>query len=180
MRALFPLCPNWGSLRLVLACCGLLRVVVARCGSSHSVQYNPFYNIFVFFEWHFCTFERTSIHLKNWSKVNICNDSDIFPVKDTNLHIAILCLHRYRGLSCSSESTVIFSDTFLVYCWITHGDIILNRSNNSVFPCLKIFWDSQVFHLVRTSGIWMKLETLHHRAFYSKFWMQYSKVLIWV
>ena len=49
LRALFPLYLNCGSLRLALACCGSLRVAVARCSSSHSDQYNPFNNIFVFF-----------------------------------------------------------------------------------------------------------------------------------
>ena len=49
LRALFPLCLNCGSLRLALACCGSLRVAVARCSSSHSDQYNPFNNIFIFF-----------------------------------------------------------------------------------------------------------------------------------
>ena len=37
-----------------------------------------------------------------------------------------------------------------------HGVIILNRSNNSVFLYLKIYWNRQVFDLIRASGIWMK------------------------
>ena len=168
-------CELYSLCALIAARCDSLWPAAARCASPwlvvarRTVISITHLTTFLFFLWHFCIFERTSIYLKNWSKVNIWNDLDIFPVKDANLHIAILCLHRYRGLFCSSESTIIFSDTFLVYCWITHGDIILNRSSNSVFPCLKIFCDSQVFHLVRTSGIWMKLETLRHQAFYSKF-----------
>ena len=52
---------------------------------------------------------------------------------------------------------------------LNHGDIILNRSNNSVFLRLKIYWNRQVFDLIRTSGIWMKPETLRHQASSSKF-----------
>ena len=50
-----------------------------------------------------------------------------------------------------------------------HGVIILNRSNNSVFLYLKIYWNRQVFDLIRASGIWMKPETLRHQASSSKF-----------
>ena len=52
---------------------------------------------------------------------------------------------------------------------LNHGVIILNRSNNSVFPYLKIYWNRQVFDLIRASGIWMKPETLRHQASFSKF-----------
>ena len=37
--------------------------------------------------------------------------------------------------------------------WFQHGDIILNRSNNSVFLRLKIYLNRQVFDLIRASGI---------------------------
>ena len=39
-----------------------------------------------------------------------------------------------------------------------HGVIILKKSNNSVFLYLKIYWNRQVFDLIRASGIWMKPE----------------------
>ena len=45
-----------------------------------------------------------------------------------------------------------------------HGVIILNRSNNSVFLYLKIYWNWQVFDLICISGIWMKPETLCHQV----------------
>ena len=61
-----------------------------------------------------------------------------------------------------------------------HGIIILNRSKNSVFLCLKICWNRQVFGLIRVSGIWMKTETLRHQASFSKFQIQYLNVLIWI
>ena len=60
-----------------------------------------------------------------------------------------------------------------------HRDVILNRSNNCVFLCLKIYWNRQVFDLISSSGIWMKPKTLHYQVSSSKFWMQYLKVLIW-
>ena len=41
-----------------------------------------------------------------------------------------------------------------------HGVIILNRSNNSLCLYLKIYWNRQVFDLIRASGIWKKPETL--------------------
>ena len=50
-----------------------------------------------------------------------------------------------------------------------HGDIILNRSNNSVFLRLKIYWNRQTFDLIRASGIWVKPETLRYQASSSKF-----------
>ena len=50
-----------------------------------------------------------------------------------------------------------------------HGVIILNRSNNSVFLYLKIYWNWQVFDLIRASGIRMKPETFRHQASSSKF-----------
>ena len=34
-----------------------------------------------------------------------------------------------------------------------HGDIMLNRSNNSMLVCLKIYRNRQVFDLIRTSEI---------------------------
>ena len=44
-----------------------------------------------------------------------------------------------------------------------------NRSNNSVFLYLKIYWNPQDFDLILASEIWMKLETLRHQATSSKF-----------
>ena len=52
---------------------------------------------------------------------------------------------------------------------LKHGAIILNRSNNSVFLRLEIYWNRQLSDLIRASGIWMKLETLRHQASSSKF-----------
>ena len=49
-----------------------------------------------------------------------------------------------------------------------YGDIIRNRSNNSMFLCLKIYWNRQVFDFICASGIWMKPETLC-QVCYSKF-----------
>ena len=43
------------------------------------------------------------------------------------------------------------------------------RSNNSVFLYLKIYWNQQVFDLIRASGIWMKPKTLCYQATSSKF-----------
>ena len=60
-----------------------------------------------------------------------------------------------------------------------HRDVILNRSNNCVLLCLKIYWNRQVFDLISSSGIWMKPKTLHYQVSSSKFWIQYLKVLIW-
>ena len=59
-----------------------------------------------------------------------------------------------------------------------HWDIILNGSNNSVFLRLKIYWNRQVFDLIRASGILMKPETLRHQASSLKFYFQYLKALI--
>ena len=50
-----------------------------------------------------------------------------------------------------------------------HGAIILNRSNNSVFLHLKIYWNRQACDFIRASGIWMKSEMLRHQASFSKF-----------
>ena len=49
-----------------------------------------------------------------------------------------------------------------------HGDI-MNRSNNSVFVRLKIYWNWQASDLIRASGIWMKLEMLRYQVSPSKF-----------
>ena len=61
-----------------------------------------------------------------------------------------------------------------------HGVTVLNRSNNSVFLYLKIYWNRQVFCLIRSSGIWMKPKMLRHQASSSKFYILFLKVLIWV
>ena len=50
-----------------------------------------------------------------------------------------------------------------------HGVIIINRSNNSVLLYWKIYWNRQVFDLIRASGISMKPETLRHQASSSNF-----------
>ena len=50
-----------------------------------------------------------------------------------------------------------------------NGVIRLNRSNNSVFLYLKIYWKRQVFDLIRASWNWMKPETLCHQTSSSKF-----------
>ena len=51
---------------------------------------------------------------------------------------------------------------------INHWVIILNTSNNSVFLYLKIYWNRQVFDLIRASGIRMKPETLLSPGFFLK------------
>ena len=61
-----------------------------------------------------------------------------------------------------------------------HGDIILNRSNNSMFLRLKTYWNWQAFDLILASGIWMKHETLRHQASSLKFHFQYFKILIFL
>ena len=79
-------------------------------------------------------------------------------------------LHKTRDFvtcySCSYYSCMTQRSFNTMY---KHGDIILNRSNNSVFLLLKIYWNRQVFDLIRASGIWMKPETLCHQASSSKF-----------
>ena len=70
-----------------------------------------------------------------------------------------------RKVFCVTARNVYFIKYMLYY----HGVIILNRSNNSMFLYLKIYWNQQVFDLIRASGIWMKPETLRHQASSSKF-----------
>ena len=76
--------------------------------------------------------------------------------------------------------TVCLTQILVFDYGLNHGVIILNRSNNSVFFYLKIYWNRQVSDLIRASGIWMKPETLRHQIFSSKFWILFLKVLIWV
>ena len=45
----------------------------------------------------------------------------------------------------------------------------INKSNNSVFLRLKIYWNLQAFDLICTPGIWMKPEMLRDQASSSKF-----------
>ena len=59
-----------------------------------------------------------------------------------------------------------------------HGDIILNRSNNSVFLHFKIYWKQQTFDLSHASRILMKPETLRHQSSSLKFQFLYFKALI--
>ena len=58
---------------------------------------------------------------------------------------------------------------FLIYSSSKDVVMILNRSNNSVFLYLKIFWNRQVSDLIRASEIWMKPETLRYQVSSSKF-----------
>ena len=61
-------------------------------------------------------------------------------------------------LNIRSKATVLFYDIIgqkkkagcLNLCY-NHGGIILNRGNNSVFLHLKIYWNRQVFDLIRAS-----------------------------
>ena len=62
------------------------------------------------------------------------------------------------------ESTWIWRGVSVGKLLCMHGVIILNRSNNSVFLYLKIYWNRQVLDLTRPSGIWIKSETLRHQA----------------
>ena len=55
------------------------------------------------------------------------------------------------------------------YALVISWSIILNRSNNSVFLYFKIYWNRQVFDLIRASGIWRKPKVLRHQASSSKF-----------
>ena len=44
-----------------------------------------------------------------------------------------------------------------------HGDIILISSSNSMFQCVRIYWNQQVSDLILALRIWMKPEKpLHH------------------
>ena len=43
-----------------------------------------------------------------------------------------------------------------------HGDILLNKSNSSMFLYVQIYWNWKFFDLIRASGISMKSETPHH------------------
>ena len=46
--------------------------------------------------------------------------------------------------------------TYEIHYYIfEHGDIILNRSNNSMFLRFKIYWNRQVFDLIRATRIWI-------------------------
>ena len=46
--------------------------------------------------------------------------------------------------------------TYEIHYYIfEYGDIILNRSNNSMFLRLKIYWNRQVFDLIRATRIWI-------------------------
>ena len=67
------------------------------------------------------------------------------------------------------ESTWIWRGVSVGKLLCMHGVITLNRSNNSVFLYLKIYWNRQVLDFIRFSGIWMKPEMLRHQASSSKF-----------
>ena len=71
---------------------------------------------------------------------------------------------HFRGVNVSFLEHFVY----LLNEW-DHGVIILNRSNNSVLLYWKIYWNRQVFDLIRASGISMKPETLRHQASSSKF-----------
>ena len=74
------------------------------------------------------------------------------------LEFTLLTLHKYM-LTCYSLRKRYFN----------LANIILNRSNNSVFLRLKNYGNRQPFDLICASGIWMKSETLRHQASSSKF-----------
>ena len=77
------------------------------------------------------------------------------------VHLYMCRLIQYISISCQFY--------FLNQIKSEHGDMKLNRSNNSIFLRLKIYWNRQVFDLIHASGIWMKSEKLHHQASSSKF-----------
>ena len=61
-------------------------------------------------------------------------------------------------LNIRSKATVLFYDIIgqkkkagCLNLWYNHGVIILNRGNNSMFLHLKIYWNRQVFDLIRAS-----------------------------
>ena len=75
-----------------------------------------------------------------------------------------------------------FQFHFLLYClavwwvltllWVYFLNMegqILNRSNNSMFLCAKIYWNRQVSDLIHDSGIWINSEMSFYQASSSKF-----------
>ena len=96
------------------------------------------------------------------------NDTDFY------LTAAYSFLHFFDG----ADSSSIVNDS---YCHQSqHGVLILNRSNKYMFLYWKIYWNQQVFDLIRASRIWMKPETLCHQASSSKFRILFLEVLLWI
>ena len=136
---------------------------------------------------------RLGDHFKSWWNKATCKwqkKLSICPSQMLNFSQSFITFSRYHSFSIYanfSEKTtfqgvnVSFSENFvyLLNEW-DHGVIILNRSNNSVLLYWKIYWNRQVFDLIRAPGISMKPETLRHQASSSKFYILYLKVLIWV
>ena len=82
----------------------------------------------------------------------------------------------------SSWKLDTFQFHFLLYClvvwwvltplWVYFLNMegqILNRSNNSMFLCAKIYWNRQVSDLIHDSGIWINSEMSCYQASSSKF-----------
>ena len=87
--------------------------------------------------------------------------------------LRIICCFHFIVLLLLCVSVCFFTGKFhsvvSYVCYeLCHKDTMLNRSRNSVFLCLKIYWNRQVFDLIRASGIWMRPETLRHQASSSK------------
>ena len=69
-----------------------------------------------------------------------------------------------------NELRVSFKDTMkAIFAIAIPWSYNTKQSNNSVFLCLKVYWNRQVFDLICASGIWTKSETLRHLASSSKF-----------
>ena len=78
-----------------------------------------------------------------------------------------------------------FQFHFLLFWWVLmllwvyflnmEGQI-LNRSNNSMSLCAKIYWNLEVSDLIHDSGISINPEMSCYQASSSKFYIQYSEV----
>ena len=83
----------------------------------------------------------------SWNKYDFFNAGLIF-----TLEVFIRC-KKICGLGSKGPTLWILIYLLKVYSDITYhidrGDIILNRSNNSVFLHVKIYWNWQAFDLIR-------------------------------
>ena len=74
-------------------------------------------------------------------------------------HSNVICICSFvirMSFICTRLSSICHSYVLVYHPYVTrmyHGDIILNRSNNSMFLRLKIYRNWKVFDLIRTSGI---------------------------
>ena len=140
-----------------------------------------------------CRSSRREVFLKKVFLKNSQNSQEINCTGVFFLSAASNLINEETPTQCFPKPLTIFTKSFFVdirristHKWVInthlycHGVIILNRSSNFVFLYLKIYWNRQVFDLIRASGIWMKPETLRHQAYSSEFQILFLKVLIWV